>query len=185
MQKNPFTRFFTKIYLWFLKKISKIDIPIDTDEFKLYDRKVIDELCGLEERDKYIMALTSWVGFKQTSVEYKKKIKSKSSKNIISRAMGVIGAGVIKNSTWPLSLSLWIGTILNIACQVCFTVFTCLAMAKIYLPLVAWLFPTIVMLFSILFTVNAFTNTYLGRIYEEVKGRPDYIVKSTINCEKK
>ena len=170
--------------MWFLKKVSKINIPIDTDEFKLYDRKVIDELCNLEERDKYILALTSWVGFKQTSVEYKKKIKSKSNRNIIAKAMGVAGAGLIKNSTWPLCLSLWIGTLLNIAAQVCLTVFTCLAMVNIYLPLTAWLFPTIVMLFSLLFTVNAFTNTYLGKIYEEVKGRPDYIVKSTLNCEK-
>ena len=184
-KKNPFKRFFTKIYLWFLNKVAHINIPIDTDEFKLYDRKVIDELCSMQEQDKYVLALTSWVGFKQTSVEYKNKVKSKSKKNIFSKAMGVASAGIIRNSTWPLCLSFWIGTLLNIACQVCFTVFTGLAMAKIYLPLTAWLFPTIVMLFSILFTVNAFTNTYLGRIYEEVKGRPDFIVKSTINCEKK
>lgn len=182
---NAFTRFFKRIYLKFLHLVAKIDIPLDTDEFKLYDKKVIKEICSLTEQDKYIMAITSWVGFKQTTIDYSTKVKSKSGKNIFKKAMGVASSGIIGNSTWPLCLSFWVGTILNIACQICFTVFTTLACFKVYLPVSAWLFPTIVMLFSLLFMINSFSNVYLGRIYQEVKGRPDYIISNTINIDEK
>lgn len=178
---NAFTRFFKRIYLKFLKAISKIDIPLDTDEFKLYDKRIVDEICRLSEQDKYIMAITSWVGFKQTCITYSVKTKSKNGKNIISKAMSFASAGIIGNSTWPLCLSFWVGTVLNILCQICFTVFTTLACCKIYLPLSAWLFPTIVMLFSLLFMINSFSNIYLGKIYNQVKGRPEYIIEDTLN----
>lgn len=183
LKGNGFTRFFKKIYLKFLNWVAKIDIPLDTDEFKLYDKKVVKEICAMTEQEKYIMAITSWVGFKQTTIQYSSKVKSKSGKNIFTRAMDFASAGIVRNSTWPLCLSFWLGTLLNIACQVCFTVFTTLACVKIYLPLTAWLFPTIVMLFSLLFMIQSFSNTYLGKIYNEVKGRPDYIIMETLNIE--
>lgn len=182
---NAFTRFFKRIYLKFLHWVSKIDIPLDTDEFKLYDKKVVKEICALTEQDKFIMAVTSWVGFKQATIEYDNKVKSKSGKNIFRRAMGFASAGIIGNSTWPLCLAFWFGTLLSIASTICMTIFTTLAMFKIYLPLTAWLFPTIGTLFSFLFMFQSFSNTYLGRIYQEVKGRPDYIVSNTINIEEK
>lgn len=180
---NAFTRFFKRIYLKFLHWVAKIDIPLDTDEFKLYDKKVVKEICNLTEQDKFIMAITSWVGFKQSTIEYSTKVKSKSGKNIIKRTMGFASAGIIGNSTWPLCLAFVFGTILSIASSICMTVFTTLAMFKIYLPLTAWLFPTIGTLFSFLFMIQSFSNTYLGRIYQEVKGRPDYIISNTINIE--
>ncbi len=184
VKSNGFTRFFKRVYLWFLKMVAKISIPLDTDEFKLYDRKVLNEICAMTEQDKYVMAITSWVGFKQYTIEYSSKVKSKSGKNIISKAMGFASAGIIGNSTWPLCLAFWIGMVVNIASSICMTVFTTLACCKIYLPVAAWLFPTIGTLFGLLFTVQSFSNTYLGRIYHEVKGRPDYIVSNTINIEK-
>ena len=181
---NAFTRFFKRVYLKFLHWVSKIDIPLDTDEFKLYDKKVVKEICAMTEQDKYIKAITSWVGFKQATIQYSTKVKSKSGKGIIKRAMGFASAGIIGNSTWPLSLAFWFGTILGIASSICMTVFTTLAMFKIYLPVSAWLFPTIGTLFSFLFMIQSFSNTYLGKIYQEVKGRPDYIISDTINIEK-
>lgn len=180
---NAFTRFFKRIYLKFLHMVAKIDIPLDTDEFKLYDKKVVKEICSLTEQDKFIMAITSWVGFKQATIEYSTKVKSKSGKGIIKRTMGFASAGIIGNSTWPLCLAFWFGTILSIASSICMTVFTTLAMFKIYLPVSAWLFPTIGTLFSFVFMIQSFSNTYLGRIYQEVKGRPDYIISKTINID--
>ena len=182
-KRNPFKRFITKIYLKFLNFVSHISIPLDTDEFKLYDRKVIDEICSMKEQDKYIVALTSWVGFKQAKVEYTNSVQSKRKKNVFKKAMGVASAGIIGNSTWPLCLSFWAGTILNIISQIVLTVFTCLAMAKIYLSVSAWLIPIILFLFGLLFTVNSFSNIYLGKIYQEVKGRPDYIISKKLNFD--
>ena len=182
---NAFTRFFKCVYLKFLNLVAKIDIPLDTDEFKLYDKKVVKEICSLTEQDKYVMAITSWVGFKQATIEYSTKVKSKSKKNIIKKAMGVASAGIIGNSTWPLCLAFWFGTLLSIASTISMTIFTTLAMFRIYLPLTAWLFPTIGTLFSFLFMIQSFSNIYLGKIYHEVKGRPDYIISEMINFESK
>lgn len=184
LKGNAFTRFFKRMYLKFLSWVAKIDIPLDTDEFKLYDKKVVKEICNLTEQDKFIIAITSWVGFKQSTIEYSTKVKSKSGKNIFKRSVDFASAGLIGNSTWPLCLAFIFGTILSIASTICMTVFTTLAMFKIYLPLTAWLFPTIGTLFSFLFMIQSFSNTYLGRIYHEVKGRPDYIISETINIDK-
>ena len=131
---NAFTRFFKRMYLKFLHWVAKIDIPLDTDEFKLYDKKVIKEICSLTEQDKFIMAITSWVGFKQATIEYSTKVKSKSGKNIFKRTMDFASAGLIGNSTWPLCFAFVFGTILSIASTICMTIFTTLAMFKIYLP---------------------------------------------------
>ncbi|MBQ3502496.1 MAG: glycosyltransferase family 2 protein [Clostridia bacterium] len=180
---NGFTRFFKRIYLKFLSWVAKINIPLDTDEFKLYDKKVINEICALTEQDKYVMAITSWVGFKQATITYSNKMKSKNRKNIFRKAMGVASAGIIGNSTWPLCLAFWFGTLVSIASTICMTIFTTCAMFKVYFPLTAWLFPTIGTLFSFLFMIQSFSNTYLGRIYNEVKGRPDYIISNTINID--
>lgn len=183
LKRNGFTRFFEKIYLKLLHKLSKIDLPLDTDEYKLYDKKVVKAICSLNEQDLSIITITSWLGFKQTTITYSQKMQSKSKKNIISKAMKFASDGILNNCTFPLKINFILGTVLSILSNICMTVFTTLAICKIYLPVAAWIFPTLLILFSFLFMANSFTNSYLAKIYNEVKSRPSYIETNTLNID--
>lgn len=175
-------KFTSKIYLKFLKKISGLDIPANVGEFKLFDRKVVDTLVNMPEHDRYLRGITSWVGFKQTEVEFVRNERSVGeTKYSVKKLFKLAGRSVISMTTWPLSLSMKAGILGGFSSCICFLVFIILACCKIVLPVSAWLFPTITLLFSIMFVFNGLSNIYLRRTYEEVQNRPRYIIAERIN----
>ena len=172
------------IYLKFIKNISGLNIPKNVGEFKLFDRKVVDVMVNMREHDRYLRGITSWVGFKQTEVEFVRNERSAGeTKYSVKKLFKLAGRSVISLSTWPLSLSMKAGIVGGVLSVVAFISFIVLACCKIVLPLVAWLFPTITLLFSILFVFNGFTNIYLRRTYEEAQNRPRYIVAESLNFD--
>lgn len=179
-----FKKITSKMYLKFIKKISGLNIPQNVGEFKLFDRKVINTFLSMPEQDRYLRGITSWVGFKQTSVEFERKARSAGeTKYSVKKLVKLAGRSTISLSTWPLSLSMKFGLFtgfLSVACFITFIVLTC---CKIFLPLTAWLFPTITIMFSLLFVLNGLSNIYLRRTYEECQNRPRYIVAEKINFD--
>ena len=168
------------MYLKFLEKISGLKIPKNVGEFKLLDRQVVDTINAMPEHDKYLRGLTSWIGYKQTEVEFVRNERSAgSTKYSIKKLVKLAGNGVISFSTWPLTVSMKCGLIGGFLSLACFITFIVLACCKIVLPLTAWLFPTIVLMFSILFILTGFNNIYLRRTYEETRNRPRYIIDET------
>ena len=172
------------MYLKFIKSISGLNIPKNVGEFKLFDRKVIDVMVNMDEHDRYLRGLSAWVGFKQTEVEFVRNERSAGeTKYSVKKLFKLAGRSVISLSTWPLSLSMKAGIVGGVLSVVVFITFIVLACCKIVLPLAAWLFPTITLLFSILFVFNGFTNIYLRKTYEEVQNRPRYIVAESLNFD--
>ena len=142
-------------------------------------------MVNMDEHDRYLRGLSSWVGFKQTEVEFVRNERSAGeTKYSVKKLFKLAGRSVISLSTWPLSLSMKAGIVGGVLSVVAFITFIVLACCKIVLPLAAWLFPTITLLFSILFVFNGFTNIYLRRTYEEVQNRPRYIVAESLNFDK-
>lgn len=162
-----------------------MDIPADTGEFKLYDRKVVDQILALPEHHRYLRALSTWVGFKQTSITFDRPERSAGvTKWTVKKMIRLAGDGIIANSAYPLFLALKAGLVLGFLSLVAFITFIVLVCCGISLPLVAWLFPTITLLTGIILSTMGFNNVYVGRIYDEVKMRPLYIVRETINVDK-
>ena len=177
-----FKKVTSKMYLKFLQKISGLKIPKDVGEFKLFDRKVIDVINAMPEQERYLRGLTSWVGFKQTEVEFVRNERSAGeTKYSVKKLFKLAGKSVISLSTWPLSLSMKTGLFGGFLSLACFITFIVLACCKIFLPVVAWVFPTVALLFSIQFVLNGISNIYLCKTYEETKNRPRYIVGEKIN----
>lgn len=177
-----FKKITSKMYLKFLKKISGLNIPANVGEFKLFDRKVIDVMVNMTEQDRYIRGITSWVGFKQTYVDFVRNERSAGeTKYSVKKLFKLAGRSITSMSTWPLSLSMTGGLVTGALSCVCFLTFIILAICKISLPLTAWLFPTITLMFSIQFVLNGLTNIYIRKTYEEVQNRPRYIVAEHIN----
>ena len=172
------------IYYKKLAKISSVDIPRNTGDFKLLDRKVIDIIINLPEHGKYLRGLESWVGFKQTFVDFERKERVAGETHYTLKKMfNLAKAGVISNSSYPLSLSLKagiVGLILSVLGFIALIVLTALSVTN---DPVWWLFPTVVLLASGVMLCNAITNLYIEKIYDEVKNRPEYIVDNKINLD--
>ncbi len=179
-----FKKFTSKMYLKFLQSISGLKIPEKVGEFKLFDRKVIDVLVNMPEHDRYLRGLTSWVGFKQTEVEFVRKERAVGeTKYSVKKMFKLAGKSIISMSTWPLTLSMKAGIAGVLMSGIAFLTFIILACCKIVLPLSAWLFPTLALLFSLSFVFNGISNIYLNKTYQEVQNRPRYIVGEKINLE--
>ena len=173
------------MYTNFFEKITGLKIPKNCGDFKLFDRKVIDVLINMKERDRFLRGMTEWVGFKQTFVEFERKERvAGQTKYNLKKLVKLATNGIVSNSSYPLSFSMKFGIFggfLSMAAFVTFIVLTC---CKIYLPLVSWLFPTVVLCFSITWVLHGLSNIYTARIYTEVQDRPKYIIREKINFEK-
>lgn len=182
--ETAFKKLTAYCYYRFLRKITNMDIPNDTGEFKLYDRKVVDTILKLPEHNRYLRGLATWVGYKQTEIEFDRPERSAGvTKWTLKKMVKLAEDGILANSVYPLTISLKLGLLFGVLSCIAFLVFIILAICGIYFELAVWLFPTVSLFASIILCVNGFSNAYIGRIYDEVKGRPNYIVKDTINLK--
>lgn len=175
----------SSIYTKFYKNITGLSIPKNCGDFKLFDRKVVDVICSMPERDRFLRGITEWVGFKQTFVEFERKPRvAGTTKYNVKKLVKLATNGIVSNSSYPLSLSMKAGIFGGVLSVLAFVTFAVLAICKISLPLVAWLFPAVTLLASMGFVFNGLTNVYVARIYSEVQDRPKYIVRDKINFDK-
>lgn len=175
----------SSIYTKFYGKITGLDIPKNCGDFKLFDRKVIDVIISMPERDRFLRGITAWVGFKQTFVEFERKERfAGETKYNVKKLIKLATNGIVSNSSYPLSLSMKAGIAGGVLSTLAFVTFIVLAICKISLPLVAWMFPTVTLLASLGFVFNGLSNVYLARVYSEVQNRPKYIIREKINFDK-
>lgn len=172
------------MYTNFFEKITGLKIPKNCGDFKLFDRKVINVLINMKERDRFLRGMTEWVGFKQTYVEFerKKRIAGQTKYNF-KKLLFLATNGIVSNSNYPLTLSMKFGILGGFLSCATFITFIILEILKIHLPLISWLFPTIVLCFSLSWVFDGLSNIYTGRIYKEVQDRPKYIIREKINFE--
>lgn len=177
-----FKKFTSSVYMKLMTKITGLQIPAKVGDFKLFDRKVIDTICSMPEHNRFLRGITSWVGYKQAFVEFDRdKRVAGETKYTVKKLVKLAKDGIIANSDYPLSFSLKHGILLSFLSIICFLTFIILACFKIFLPLTAWLFPTITIISGLMMIHNGLTNLYIARIYDEVKERPNYIVREKIN----
>lgn len=180
--ETVFKKFTAFLYARFLRKITSMDIPKDTGDFKLFDRKVIDVITSMKEKNRFLRGLTTWVGFKQTSVEFERQERSAGeTKYTLKKLIKTASNGIVAYSKYPLFMSLKTGIGLGLLSILCFVVFIVLAICGITFSVAVWLIPTITTLFSISFVFNGMTNIYLSRVYDEVLERPNYIIEDKYN----
>lgn len=177
-----FKKFSAKFFYFFFNKLSKTKIALDSGEFKLYDRKVVNAMNSITEKEKYYRFITSWVGFKQCKVEFVRNERmAGETKYNTKKLIRLANNTIITNSTLPLYITFKIGIMLSLLSIICMLVFVVLVIAKVHLPLLSWLFPFVALLFGLDFTLKGITNAYIDKIYMECKDRPDYIIDTTEN----
>ena len=164
-----------------IKRLTKIEIPMDAGDFRLMSRRVVDALRRSPERNRFLRGMVSWVGYNQTAVEYDRDVRhSGSTKYPLGKMIRFAMDGITSFSDIPLRFASYFGfTVSAVAfiyalVVIAFKLFSLRPLA--YTPgwastIVAVLFLGGVQLMSL-----GILGEYLGRVYDEVKGRPLYLI---------
>jgi dolichol-phosphate mannosyltransferase len=181
-QEGWLKRFTAYLFYRLLRRLAKVDIPVDTGDFCLMDRQVVDILNSMPERNRYIRGLRAWVGFSQTSVLFERKPRFAGDvKYTFAKSFSLAIDGIISFSTVPLRLATYLGII---SATIAMIMIITVLYWRIFAPvshLIGYTLITIAMFFlgSVQLICIGILGEYIGRIYEEVKGRPLYTLKET------
>jgi len=160
-------------------------IPANTGDFRLIDKKVCDTLCAMPERGRFLRGMTAWAGFKSEPIDFIRDERAAGKTGYsVKKMLKLAGDGITAFSDKPLKIPLVLGLIL------CFLSAAYLILGIIFYCLESWgithiLFSLVFLLISGLFISLGIFGLYLGRIYEETKARPLYIIDEKINLEEK
>lgn len=180
-----FKRFTAKLFYRLIYKITDINIPMDTGDFRLMDRKVVNALKTMREKHRFLRGMSVWVGFRQTGVKYVRAERyAGETKYPFKKMLKFALDGITSFSYLPLQLATYIGFVAALLAVVgiIVTIILRLSGSQAFYgqatTLVSVLFLGGVQLISL-----GIIGEYLGRIYDEVKGRPLYIVREALGFE--
>lgn len=182
-----FKKLTAKLYYRLLRKLSTVDIPVDTGDFRLIDRKVCDVLRSMPEKNRYVRGLVSWVGFKQIAVEYERDERfAGETKYPLKKMIQLSADGITSFSHKPLKLSIYFGA--SMALLSFISIFIVI-FEKIFInrSVSGWASIITISLFfnGITLMMLGIIGEYIGRIYDEVKGRPQYVIANKIGFNEK
>lgn len=181
-----FKKFTAKAFYRILHSLTDVDIPVDTGDFRLIDRKVCEALKQLPERSRYVRGLMSWVGFKQTAIEFERSERfAGETKYPFKKMLKLAMDGIMSFSYKPLKFASYIGSLIS---AISFIYLIVVLLQKLFFPYSAqsgWASLIAVSLFfnGIILLMLGIIGEYIGRIYDEAKGRPLYIIKELKNIE--
>lgn len=174
-----------KYFYKFLNYMSDIDIPKDTGDFRIIDRKVADVFNKMTERNRFIRGMMSWVGFRQTYVEYERDERfAGETKYPLKKMIKFASDGIIAFSTKPLRIVMSLG-LLSVLISIIVLLYTITVKIIGTGTQTGWASIMVAITFfsGIQLLGLGIVGQYIARIYDESKNRPIYIVKETINID--
>ena len=184
--ESKFKLFTAKAFYRTLNALSDVEIPCDTGDFRLVDRKVVDTVNSLPEHNKFLRGLFSWVGYKQIPFEYERKERfAGKTKYPLRKMLKLASDGIISFSTKPLKIVGCLGLI-SIFLSVLILIYALLSFAfSANGPEPGWTSIMVAQTFfsGVIMLAIWILAEYIARIYDESKMRPQYIIKETINID--
>ena len=181
-----FKKLSAKLFYRILNLLSDVYIPLDTGDFRLISRDVVNCLKQMPEKDRFLRGMISWVGFKQVALPYQREERfAGKSKYPLKKMLSFAANGIISFSTKPLELSISLGTISAIISLI--AIFYALFLrifTKIWVE--GWTGIMIAVLFigGVQLICIGILGNYIGRIYNESKNRPLYLVRQYKGIDK-
>ena len=173
-----------KMFYKALNALSDIEIPKDTGDFRLVDKEVVDVINNLPEHNKFLRGLWSWTGFKQIPYEYERKKRfAGKTKYPLKKMLKLASDGIISFSIKPLKLVGALG-IVSIFISICIMIYALISFAlKLNNLAPGWtsLMVAITFFAGVQLLSVWIMSEYVGRIYDESKNRPQYIIEKKIN----
>lgn len=184
--ESKFKLLTAKMFYKVLNGLSDVEIPKDTGDFRLADKKVVDVINSMPEHNKFLRGLFSWVGFKQTPIEYERQERfAGKTKYPLKKMIKLASDGIISFSTKPLRLIGGIGLI-SIFISIIILIY---ALASYIFNLNNLASGWTSMMVAITFFAGVqlvsiwMISEYIARIYDDTKNRPEYIIDKKINIK--
>ena len=176
--ENWFKLFTASLFYRLIYRITDVNIPLDTGDFRLLDRKVVNVLNQMRERHRFLRGMSVWIGFRQTGVSYKRSARvAGETKYPLKKMVKFASDAITGFSYFPLQLATFLGfisaglSILAIPVVIAMRLAGSQAFFGQATTLIAVLFLGGVQLISL-----GILGEYIGRLYDEAKGRPLYII---------
>jgi dolichol-phosphate mannosyltransferase len=180
-----FKKFTASFFYRLIYRITDVKIPLDTGDFRLLDRQVVNVLTTMRERHRFLRGMASWVGFRQTGVSYRRAARFAGSTKYPFRKMLKLALNAITSfSYFPLQVATYLGFISAGLSIIAIPIVAFLRLA-VGTPAARALTGQATTLIAVLFLGGVqlislgILGEYIGRIYDEVKGRPLYITSET------
>ncbi|PZR56370.1 MAG: glycosyltransferase [Candidatus Meridianibacter frigidus] len=165
---------------WFYRitrGLTKVSIPVDTGDFRLMSRRVIEALKQTRERHRFLRGLVSWVGYNQTGIEYDRDARhAGNTKYPVSKMLAFAIDGITSFSEIPLHFASYMGFIASAFAFVYAIIVLILKFAHRNYPGYTSTIVTILFLGGVQLIGIGILGEYLGRVYDEIKGRPLYLI---------
>ena len=185
--ESAFKLMTAKMFYKTLNALSDVDIPKDTGDFRLVDRKVVDKMNSLPEHNKFLRGLWSWLGYKQYAFEYERKERfAGKTKYPLKKMLKLATDGIISFSSKPIKIVGILG-IISIIISFLILIYALISYVfKLNNLSAGWTsIMCIITFFAGIQLLSLWImSEYIGRIYDETKGRPQYVVDKKINIEK-
>lgn len=185
-KESLFKKFSASAFYRFFNMISDIQIPLDTGDFRIMDRRVVDVLIQMPERDKFLRGMISWIGFKQDHIYYDRDERfAGKTKYTFFKMIKFAASGIFSFSTVPLKVATWLGALSSL---IAFVGIIYIFYVRLLLDdwVQGWAFTSVIIMFFGGAQLFAFgiMGEYVGRIYRQDKKRPVYIVDKIVQKNK-
>jgi glycosyltransferase involved in cell wall biosynthesis len=161
-----------------LKRLTRIDIPVDVGDFRLMSRRATDQLKRLREKDRFVRGLVTWIGFRQIGVPYHRdKRYAGTTKYTYGKMIKFALDGITSFSTVPLKLATWLGYAASVVAFL--YLLTVFAQKALGITVAGWATVMVGMLFlgGVQLVCLGIIGEYLGRVFNELKPRPIYVIE--------
>ena len=183
--ESAFKLITAKWFYRFINKLSDVDMPLDTGDFRLMDRNALNQFLSMRETYRFVRGMVAWIGFKQTFVEYDRESRfAGTTKYPLKKMLRLASDAILSFSNTPLKVATFVGFITSI-----FAFFGIIY--SLYMRLFTdnfvegWtlLMISVLLIGGIILLVLGIIGEYVGRIYGEIKQRPLYIIQDKIGFE--
>ncbi len=176
-----------KMFYRLIYRITSINIPLDTGDFRLIDRRVVEAIRRMPERNRFLRGMVPWVGFRQIGIEYQRQARfaGESKFDSVRKMLPFAIDAITSFSYFPLQLATYLGFIVASIALLAIVLVVGLRLFGPETPLLgqATTLVTVLFLGGVQLISLGIIGEYLGRIYDEVKGRPLYLVDETWGFE--
>jgi polyisoprenyl-phosphate glycosyltransferase len=173
-------RWFYRVFDW----LASVDLRHNSGDFRLLDRRALDALLSMRERNRFLRGMTVWVGFTQAAVPYSRDARyAGETKYTLARMIRFSFDAITSFSQRPLQLATLLGFLISTLAFIAVPVVIVLKILGSYLPGFSTITVTVLFLGGIQLIALGIIGEYVGRIYDEVKGRPLYLVRARRNFD--
>jgi dolichol-phosphate mannosyltransferase len=178
--KRTSARWFYKLF----RRLTRMDLPVESGDFRLMDRRALDVLLGMPERNRFLRGMTVWIGFTQAAVPFVRDERTTGvTKYPLRRMLRFSFDAITSFSSAPLQWATFLGFVFSGIAFLAIPLAIVARYTNIYERGVPTTIVVVLLLGGIQLITVGIIGEYVGRIYDEVKHRPLYVVRERINVE--